>query len=176
MLIEILCRISTHKPIRLVNGDPDFMTFFCQLPLTPLLTIDNLCLQNLIITKSIDRLGRNYNMIINEWQDITKVIEADIIVIDFSILDARSEAGNLACKFMNDIVLQILSFVSENERENIRKRQAEGIKIAREKGIHLGRPKFKLPNNFKKVVNNIEAANLLNMSRWTFLKYSKLYR
>lgn len=81
-------------------------------------------------------------------------------------------------------MLQVLSFVAQNERENIRARQAEGIKIAREKGIHLGRPKYKLPPNFgiivekyhNKEITNIEATKLLNMKRGTFLKYSKLYK
>lgn len=130
---------------------------------------------DLLIIKSIDRLGRNYDMIINEWSEITKVIEADIYVIDFPLLDTRVEGMNLVGKFVSDIVLQVLSFVAQNERENIRKRQAEGIRIAKEKGVHLGRPKYKLPDNFKEITN-VQAAKLLNMKRCTFLKYSKLYR
>lgn len=139
---------------------------------------------DLLIIKSIDRLGRNYDMIINEWQDITKVINADIFVIDFPLLDTRTESKNLVGKFISDIILQVFSFVAQNERENIRKRQVEGIKIAKANGIHMSRPKYKLPNNFieivkkyhNKEITNIEAANILNMSRWTFLKYSKLYK
>ena len=91
---------------------------------------------------------------------------------------------NLVGKFILDIVLQVLSFVAQNERENIRKRQAEGIRIAKEKGVHLGRPKCKLPDNFKEIVSrfhnkeitNVQTAKLLNMKGCTFLKYSKLYR
>ena len=90
---------------------------------------------DLLIIKSIDRLGRNYDIIINEWADITKIIEADIKVIDFPLLDTRIEGKNLIGKFISDIVLQVLSFVAQNERENIRQRQAEGIRIAKEKGI-----------------------------------------
>ena len=90
---------------------------------------------DLLIIKSIDRLGRNYEMIIKEWSDITKIIEADICVIDFPLLDTRSENTNLVGKFISDIVLQVLSFVAQNERENIRQRQAEGIRIAKEKGL-----------------------------------------
>lgn len=139
---------------------------------------------DLLIVKSIDRLGRNYDMIINEWIDITKEIKADIFVIDFPLLDTRSEASNLVGKFIADIVLQVLSFVAQNERENIRQRQAEGIRIAKEKGIHMGRPPYKLPNNFddivkkyyNKEITNYEAANVLKMSRGTFLKYAKLYK
>lgn len=139
---------------------------------------------DLLIIKSIDRLGRNYEMIIKEWSDITKIIEADICVIDFPLLDTRSENTNLVGKFISDIVLQVLSFVAQNERENIRQRQAEGIKIAKEKGVHMGRPKYKLPNNFTEIVvryhnkelTHIEAAEILNMTRGTFLKYSKLIK
>ena len=139
---------------------------------------------DLLIIKSIDRLGRNYDMIINEWQDITKVIEADIFVIDFPLLDTRIETQNLVGKFISDIVLQVLSFVAQNERENIKKRQAEGIRLAKAKGVHMGRPKYKLPNNFEDVVKrfhnkeitNVTAAKMLNMTRSTFLKYSKLYK
>ncbi len=98
--------------------------------------------------------------------------------IDFPLLDTRTESENLVGKFISDIVLQVLSFVAQNERENIRKRQAEGIKIAKAKGIHMGCPKYKLPKNFIEVVQryhnkeitNLEAANILNMSRRTFIK------
>jgi len=139
---------------------------------------------DLLIIKSMDRLGRNYEMIIKEWSDITKIIEADICVIDFPLLDTRSENTNLVGKFISDIVLQVLSFVAQNERENIRQRQAEGIRIAKEKGVHMGRPKYKLPNNFTEIVvryhnkelTHIEAAEILNMTRGTFLKYSKLIK
>lgn len=139
---------------------------------------------DLLIIKSIDRLGRNYEMIIKEWSDITKIIEADICVIDFPLLDTRSENTNLVGKFISDIVLQVLSFVAQNERENIRQRQVEGIRIAKEKGVHMGRPKYKLPNNFTEIVvryhnkelTHIEAAEILNMTRGTFLKYSKLIK
>ena len=136
---------------------------------------------DLLIVKSIDRLGRNYEMIINEWTEITKVIEADIYVIDFSLLDTRIEGKNLVGKFISDIVLQVLSFVAQNERENIKQRQADGIRLARERGVHLGRPPYKLPDNFKEIANkyhkkeitNFTAAKLLNMNRGTFLKYAK---
>lgn len=137
---------------------------------------------DLLIIKSIDRLGRNYNMIIDEWSDITKRIEADIFVIDFPLLDTRSDSNSLIGKFISDIVLQVLSFVAENERINIKQRQAEGIRIAKQKGIHLGRPKYKLPDNFKEIIQkyknkeitNIEAINILNMNKSTFFKYAKM--
>lgn len=139
---------------------------------------------DLLIVKSIDRLGRNYEMIISEWSDITKRIQADIFVIDFPLLDTRVDNDNLVGRFISDIVLQVLSFVAQNERENIRARQAEGIRIAKEKGVHLGRPRYKLPENFEEIcakyhnkeLTNNEAAAILNMNRITFLKYSKLYK
>ena len=136
---------------------------------------------DLLIIKSIDRLGRNYQMIINEWSEITKKIEADISVIDFPLLDTRNDNTNLVGKFISDIVLQVLSFVAQNERENIKQRQAEGIKLAKARGVHMGRPKYKLPDNFSEIVikyhnkeiTNVEAAKTLNMNRGTFLKYAK---
>lgn len=139
---------------------------------------------DLLIIKSIARLGRNYEMIIEEWGDITKSIEADIYVIDFPLLDTRVEGKNLVGKFISDIVLQVLSFVAQNERENIRKRQAEGIKLAKLRGVHMGRPKYKLPNNFEEVIKkyhnkeitNKDALQILNMTKGTFFKYSKIYK
>ena len=85
---------------------------------------------DLLVIKSIDRLGRNYNTIIEEWSRITKQIGADILVLDMPLLDTRDKENSLVGKFISDIVLQILSFVAENERENIRARQREGIAAA----------------------------------------------
>ncbi len=95
---------------------------------------------DLLVIKSIDRLGRNYQMIIDEWSRITKTIRADILVLDMPLLDTRSTPCSLVGKFIADLVLQILSFVAENERENIRARQAEGIAVAKKKGVRFGRP------------------------------------
>lgn len=136
---------------------------------------------DLLIIKSIDRLGRNYEMIIEEWTDITKNIKADIFVIDFPLLDTRKEKTNLVGKFISDIVLQVLSFVAQNERENIRQRQREGILIAKQKGIHMGRPKYILPDNFKEICNQFKnkaidinsALTVLKMKKSTFYKYYK---
>ena len=99
---------------------------------------------DLLVVKSIDRLGRNYQMIIDEWSRITKTIRADILVLDMPLLDTRSTPCSLVGKFIADLVLQILSFVAENERENIRARQAEGIAAAKKKGVRFGRP----PKNY----------------------------
>lgn len=139
---------------------------------------------DLLIIKSIDRLGRNYDMIIEEWHYITKIVEADIFVIDMPILDTRVKPDNLVGKFISDIVLQILSFVSENERKNIRQRQIEGIKIAKANGVHLGRPKYKLTDDFYFIANKYlnkelsaqQAINILNMKRSTFYKYINIYK
>ncbi len=136
---------------------------------------------DLLIIKSIDRLGRNYDMIIDEWRTLVNDMDVDIQVLDMPLLDTRTEGKNLVGKFISDIVLQILSFVAENERENIKKRQAEGIRIAKEKGKHLGRPKLKLPKNFQSIVDEYkkkeitlaEALLSLNMSRSRF--YKNLY-
>lgn len=137
---------------------------------------------DLLIIKSIDRLGRNYKMIIEEWRYITKVIDADILVIDMPLLDTRNDVNNLVGTFISDIVLQILSFVAETERDNIRQRQAEGIRLARERGVHMGRPKYQLPEGFNEMVTryknkeitNSKAASELNMKRGTFLKYANM--
>ena len=134
---------------------------------------------DLLIIKSIDRLGRNYDMIIDEWRDLVNGLNVDIYVIDMPLLDTRTEGKNLVGKFISDIVLQILSFVAENERENIKKRQAEGIRIAKEKVKHLGRPKLQIPSNFSQIANQYkkkeitlaEALQSLNMNRSTFYKY-----
>lgn len=138
---------------------------------------------DLLIIKSIDRLGRNYDMIIDEWRTLVNDMNVDIQVLDMPLLDTRTEGKNLVGKFISDIVLQILSFVAENERENIKKRQAEGIRIAKEKGKHLGRPKLKLPKNFTIIANQYKkkeitlAAALLSlkMNRSTFYKNLSSY-
>lgn len=136
---------------------------------------------DLLIIKSIDRLGRNYHMILDEWARITKNIEADIKVLDMPLLDTRIKNGNLVGKFISDIVLQVLSFVAENERNNIKERQAEGIRIAKEKGVRFGRPKISTPSNTNEIldkyinheITNIKAAKLIEVSRGTFFRLVK---
>lgn len=136
---------------------------------------------DLLIIKSIDRLGRNYQMILEEWARITKTIGADIKVLDMPLLDTRIEGKNLVGKFISDIVLQVLSFVAENERINIKQRQAEGIRIAKEKGVKFGRPKVKLPVNTNDILNKYinkelkhdEATKLIGVSRGTFFNLVK---
>ncbi len=101
---------------------------------------------DLLVIKSIDRLGRNYLMITNEWRRITVDIGADIFVLDMPLLDTRVE-NSLIKKFIADVVLQVLSFVAENERVNIKERQKEGIRIAKAKGVRFGRPEKVLTKN-----------------------------
>ena len=135
---------------------------------------------DVLFIKAIDRLGRNYNMVLDEWRILTKEKGVDIVVIDMPLLDTRIEGKNLVGKFIADIVLQVLSFVAENERETMRKRQAEGIKIARQKGVRFGRPELPTPVNFnnvvrlyieKKITSN-EALIMSGLTRGTF--YRKL--
>lgn len=136
---------------------------------------------DLVIIKSIDRLGRDYNMIIEEWRLITKEKEADIMVIDMPLLDTRIEGKNLVGKFISDIVLQVLSFVAQNERETMKVRQAEGIKTAKARGVKFGRPRITLPDNFKiiakqylnKEITNKKACEILSMTRGSFFRYMK---
>lgn len=109
---------------------------------------------DLLVIKSIDRLGRNYDQIITEWAQITNKIGADILVLDMPLLDTRTKSDTLVGKFISDIVLQVLSFVAENERQNIKVRQAEGIKLAKQKGVRFGRPNFIYTENFLSVAND----------------------
>ena len=111
---------------------------------------------DLVVVKSIDRLGRNYAMIIEEWSRITKQLRADIKVLDMPLLDTRERSDNLIGRFISDIVLQILSFVSENERVNIKTRQREGILLAKQRGVRFGRPCVPRPGNFDEVAERYD--------------------
>ncbi len=133
-----------------------------------------------LFIKSIDRLGRNYDMITKEWNEITNILNVNITVIDMPILNTKSNGSTLIKKFISDIVLQILSFVAENERINIKQRQLEGIKIAKEKGTVFGRPKIPLPNEFDSIIKQYKNKELslsnvlikLGLKKSTF--YNKL--
>ncbi len=105
---------------------------------------------DLLYIKSIDRLGRNYEEILQQWRELTKDKGIDIVVLDMPLLDTR-RGKDLMGTFLSDIVLQVLSFVAENERTNIRQRQAEGIAAAKAKGVKFGRPPLPLPDNFYEV-------------------------
>lgn len=114
---------------------------------------------DLLYILSIDRLGRNYAEIQNQWRILTKEIGVDICVIDMPLLDTRN-GKDLMGTFIADLVLQILSFVAENERENIRKRQEQGIEAAKRRGVRFGRPESKVPDNFRNIVKAWEQGNL----------------
>ncbi len=105
---------------------------------------------DVLYIKSIDRLGRNYGEIQEQWRFLTKEKGADIVVLDMPLLDTR-RGKDLLGTFLSDIVLQVLSFVAENERVNIRQRQAEGIAAAKARGVRFGRPPLPLPENFRAV-------------------------
>lgn len=114
---------------------------------------------DLLYVISIDRLGRNYAEIQNQWRILTKEIGIDICVLDMPLLDTRN-GKDLMGTFIADLVLQILSFVAENERENIRKRQEEGIAAAKERGVRFGRPEAVVPEDFEKIVRAWERGQI----------------
>lgn len=138
---------------------------------------------DLLIIKSIDRLGRNYDEILDQWRVITKVKQADIFVIDFPLLDTRSKDKDLTGTFIADLVLQILSYVAQTEREFIHQRQAEGIASAKARGVKFGREKVDLPDGFEKAKEKFisgeltvrKAAELCGMNYGTFYNYVKNY-
>ena len=130
---------------------------------------------DLLYIKSIDRLGRNYEEILQQWRILTKEKGVDIVVLDMPLLDTR-RGKDLMGTFLSDIVLQVLSFVAENERTNIKQRQAEGIAAAKAQGIKFGRPPLPLPDNFYEVhkawrskkITLKQAAEACNMPAGTF--------
>ena len=137
---------------------------------------------DLLYIKSIDRLGRNYEEIIKQWRYLTKEKRIDIIVLDMPLLDTR-RGKDLMGTFLSDIVLQVLSFVAENERSNIRQRQAEGIAAAKARGVKFGRPPKPLPENFHAVyqrwkngkITGTRAAEECNMPITTFRYKADIY-
>ena len=138
---------------------------------------------DLLYILSIDRLGRNYEEIQNQWRILTKEKNVDICVIDMPLLDTRN-GKDLMGTFIADIVLQILSFVAQNEHENIRKRQAQGIAAAKAKGIRFGRPEIPVPNNFPAIVDEWKKGKISikkaleqsRMSESTFYRRVREYR
>ncbi len=138
---------------------------------------------DLLYILSIDRLGRNYEEIQNQWRIITKEIGVDVCVIDMPLLDTR-RGKDLMGTFIADLVLQILSFIAQNERENIRKRQLQGIAAAKARGVRFGRPEKKLPTDFnalirqweKKKITLSEVLEQCKMSESTFYRRLREYR
>lgn len=138
---------------------------------------------DLLYIMSIDRLGRNYEEIQKQWRVLTKEIGADICVLDMPLLDTR-QGKDLLDTFIADLVLQILSFVAQSERENIKKRQAEGIAAAKAKGVKFGRPESKVPTDFGKIIRQwehkqiptAEVIKICNMSEATFYRKLREFR
>ena len=138
---------------------------------------------DLIIVKSIDRLGRNYQEIMEQWRVITKEKKVDIRILDMPLLDT-TRTKDLLGTFISDVVLQLLSFVAENERNNIRQRQAEGIAAAKARGIRFGKPKIPMPDNFQELyqqwemdyISTEDFAALCHVGRSTLYKRIREYR
>lgn len=134
---------------------------------------------DLLIIKSIDRLGRNYDDILEQWKYITKEIRADIVVLDMSLLDTRTRDGNLTGTLISDIVLQLLAYVAQTEREFIKQRQAEGIAAAKAKGKRFGRKPLEIPDSFYPLftrwyegeISIRDAASELGVSHSTFHRW-----
>ena len=135
---------------------------------------------DVLFVKSIDRFGRNYTEILDQWRIITKEMLCDIVVLDMPLLDTRN-SRDLTGTLISDIVLQLLSYVAETEREFIKQRQAEGIAAAKERGVRFGRPRIEKPDNYltakieweKGMLTSREAADMLGVSHVTFLKWVK---
>ena len=138
---------------------------------------------DLLYIKSIDRLGRNYEEILQQWRYLTKDKGIDIVVLDMPLLDTR-RGKDLMGTFLSDIVLQVLSFVAENERSNIRQRQAEGIAAAKARGVRFGRPEKEIPADFEEIIAAWERKQLpisevltrCDMSEATFYRRLREYR
>lgn len=132
---------------------------------------------DVLVVKSIDRLGRNYEEILEQWQLITKRIKADIQVLDMPLLDTRNEKDDLTGVFIADLVLQILAYVAQTEREFIRQRQAEGIAAAKQQGVRFGRKPMKRPLEYRRLkkqwqrgeISARNAARQLGITHRTFL-------
>ena len=138
---------------------------------------------DLLIVKSLDRFGRSYEDIMKQWNDITKTVGADIKILDMELLDTTKHKDILGT-FISDLVLQVLSFVAHQERENIKQRQKEGIASAKNKGIKFGRPKLEVnSDNFEVIykqwkdveIKGVEAMKMLNMTKATFYRRVKEY-
>ncbi|WP_290776591.1 recombinase family protein [Anaerofustis sp.] len=135
---------------------------------------------DVLVVKSIDRLGRNYDEILEQWRSLTKERHIDIVVIDMPLLDTR-EGRDLTGTLIADIVLQLLSYVAQSERENIKQRQMEGIWAAQERGGKFGRPRLTIPNEFFDLydlwqngsISSRKAAKRLNVSYQTFIRWTE---
>lgn len=135
---------------------------------------------DVVVVKSIDRLGRNYDEILEQWRTLTKRKSVDVVVIDMPLLDTRVVDKDVTGVFIADLVLQLLSYVAQVERDNTKQRQAEGIAAARARGVRFGRPPKRVPDDFGRVrelwrageISAREAARRLGVSRSTFEKWA----
>ena len=165
----ILCDFEKYRYLTSLFKRPEYRRLYKRLKKDDLLVI-----------KSIDRLGRNYNEIQQEWRKITQTKKADIIVLDMPLLDT-TKSKDLLGTLIADLVLQLLSFVAENERTNILQRQAESIAAAQKRGVKFGRPRRELSQkyveNYKlwrdKKISTQEGADNSDMPLWAFYKYGK---
>ena len=145
------------------------------------LMINNIRTGDLVVFLSLDRMGRNYTEIKEQWSYITNTLGADIKILDMELLDTRCDESSLDRKFMCDLILQILAYVAEKERLNIKSRQMQGIREAQLRNVRFGRPKATKPENWDEVIikwqNNAitakEAMAMLNLKRTTFYKLLK---
>ena len=145
--------------------------------------LNNIRKGDLVVFLSLDRMGRNYTEIKQQWQYITCTLGADIKVLDMELLDTGGENGSLDRKFMCDLILQILAYVAEKERANIRFRQAQGIREAKERNVRFGRPKIPYPDNWNNVYTRWKHSSLtatsamqeLGLKRSTFYALVKKY-
>lgn len=143
--------------------------------------VEKLQKQDELYIKSIDRLGRNYNEILEQWRFLTKVKGINMIVLDFPLLDTRHSSGGVTGEFIADLVLQILSYVAQVERENTHQRQKEGIREAQRRGVHFGRPRLPIPDEFDKVADAVrqkkislrKGAGMLGISYTTLRNWMK---
>lgn len=144
--------------------------------------LNNIREGDLVVFLSLDRMGRNYTEIQEQWRYITRELKADIKILDIDLLDTRADNNSsLDRKFICDLTLQILAFVAEKERENIKSRQAQGIAAARANNVQFGRPKIKKPDNWNEVVHQWQnneitakrAMEILNMKKSTFYSLLK---
>ena len=145
--------------------------------------LEKLKSNDIVYIKSIDRLGRSYKEVVEQWQYLTRVKRVDIAVIEMPLLDTR-KGKDLMGTFLSDIVLQVLSFVAENERTCIRRRQKEGIEAAKLRGVKFGRPKKKMPDDFpiiyekwkRKEITASVAATMCGVSKSTYYRHAQQYK
>ena len=143
--------------------------------------VEKLQKQDELYIKSFDRLGRNYNEILEQWRFLTKVRGINMIVLDFPLLDTRHSSGGVTGEFIADLVLQILSYVAQVERENTHQRQKEGIREAQRRGVRFGRPRLPIPDEFDKVADAVrqkkislrKGAGMLGISYTTLRNWMK---